>query len=73
MNQKSQQNSNNSFEKDFSKLLNNVNFGYGCHDNFDNCIFELICDEIAETPYINNYFDLFEKSICNCLNIDFIK
>ena len=45
MNQKSRQESNNSVEKDFYKLMNNSNFGYGYRNSLDNCKFALIFDE----------------------------
>ena len=45
MNQKSRQESNNSVGKDFYKLMNNSNFGYGYRNNLDNCKFVLIFDE----------------------------
>ena len=45
MNQKSQQESNNSVEKDFYKLINNSNFGYDCRNNLDNWKFVPIFDE----------------------------
>ena len=37
MNQKSRQQSKNSVEKDFYKLMNNSNFVYDCRKNLDNC------------------------------------
>ena len=36
MNQKSRQESKNSIEKDFYKLMNNSNFVYDCQNNLDN-------------------------------------
>ena len=35
MNQKSRQESNNSVGKDFYKLMNNSNFGYGYRNNLE--------------------------------------
>ena len=52
MNQHSRQNAKNSVEKDFFKLSNNMNFGYDCRSNLDNCIFEPICEEIDKIAYI---------------------
>ena len=57
MNQKSRQESKNSVEKDFCKLVNNSNFGYDCRNNVvNNCKFVPIFDEYKE---INRYLDLF--------------
>ena len=36
MNQRSRQNTKNSIEKDFYKLMNNSRFGYDCRNNLDN-------------------------------------
>ena len=46
MNQRSREKAKNSVKKDYFKRLNNVYFGYGCRNNFGNCIFEPICDEV---------------------------
>ena len=37
MNQVTCQNAQTDVEKDFYKLMNNANFGYGCRNNVDNC------------------------------------
>ena len=55
MNQKARQESKNSIESNFCKLLNNANFGYDCRNNLDNCTFEPINDEIGESKYIRKY------------------
>ena len=55
MNQKARQESKNSIESNFCKLLNNANFGYDCRNNLDNCTFEPINDEIGEINYIRKY------------------
>ena len=52
MNQKSRQQSKNSAEKDFSKLMNNSNFGYDCRKNLDHCTFVPIFDEYKETTLL---------------------
>ena len=39
MNQVSRQNAKTNMEKDFYKLMNNLNFGYDCRNNADNCYF----------------------------------
>ena len=46
-------------EKDFYKLLNNSNFGYGCQKNIDNCNLELLYDGVEEVRYIKKYADIF--------------
>ena len=59
MNQKSHQNSKTAIEKDFYKLLNNL----------DNCRFDPICDEINEISYIRNYHkSLFDKKVLPFVN-----
>ena len=45
MNQKLRQQSKNSVEKDFQKLMNNSNFGYDSRNNLDNCKIVPIFDE----------------------------
>ena len=55
MNQKSRQESKNSVEKDFYKLMNNSNFGYDCRNNIDNRKFVPIFDEYNEITFINRY------------------
>ena len=61
MNQRYRQKATNSVEKDFSKLLNNANFGYDCINYLGNSIFELICDEFSTvtTTYLINLYPFF--------------
>ena len=54
MNQKSRQKATSPVERDFYKLLNNVNFGIDCRNNIDNCTLEPIYDEISEIAYMKN-------------------
>ena len=68
MNQRSRQQTKKSVEKDFFKLLNNANFGYGCRNNIDNCKSEPIRDEINEISYIRQYTNLLDKSVSEFLN-----
>ena len=48
-------------EKNFSKLMNNINFGYDCHNDFDNCFLAPVIDELEEMAYIRRYQSVFEK------------
>ena len=48
MNLVARQNAQTDVGKDFYKLMNNANFGYGCRNNADNYYFPPIYDEIDE-------------------------
>ena len=61
MNKKARQKAASSVERDFYKLLNNSKFGIQCRNNIDNCILELLCDEIAEISYIKKFCTIFRK------------
>ena len=50
MSQVSRQNAQTDVKKDFYKLMGNLNFGYDCRSNADNCFFQLIYDEIEDCP-----------------------
>ena len=67
MNQKSRQESKNSVEKDFYKLVNNSNFGYDCRNNIDNCKFVPIFDEYNEITFINCYHNISIKRFLSLL------
>ena len=58
--QKSRQESKNSIEKYFCKLMNNSNFVYDCQNNLDNCKFIPIFDEFKEITYVGRYFDFLD-------------
>ena len=73
MNQKSRQQSKNSVEKDFYKLMNNSNFGYDCRNNLDNCKFVPIFDEYKEITYINRYHNIFDSKVSQFVTSDFLK
>ena len=63
MNQKSRQQSKNSIEKDFYKLMNNSNFGYDCRTNLDSCKFVSIFEEFQELTYTNRYHNIFDPKV----------
>ena len=63
MNQTSRQNAKNNIEKDFFKLMNNANFGFGCKNNTNNTKFEPIIDEMSEISYIKKYYNLFDTKV----------
>ena len=47
-NQIARQNAKTPMEKNVYKLMNNSNFSYDCCNNFENCYFTLVVDEIEE-------------------------
>ena len=59
MNQKSKQKATTSVEKDFFKLSNKSNFGIDCCNNIDNCIIELLYDNLGEISYIIKFTTIF--------------
>ena len=73
MNQKSRQQSKNSVEKDFYKLMNNSNFGYDCRNNLDNCKLVPIFDEYKEMTFINRYHNIFDSKMSQFVTSDFLK
>ena len=73
MNQKARQQSKNSIEKDFYKLINNSNFGYDCRNNLDNCKFVPIFDEFKEITYINRYHNIFDPKVSQFVTSDSLK
>ena len=73
MNQKSRQQSKNSIEKDFYKLMNNSNFGYDCRNNLDSCKFVSIFDEFKELTYINRYHNIFDPKVSQFVTSDLLK
>ena len=73
MNQKSRQQSNNNVEKDFHKLMNNLNFGYDCRNNLDNCRFVPIFNEYEEITSINRYHNIFDSRASEFVTTDLLK
>ena len=73
MNQKSRQQSKNSIEKDFYKLMSNSNIGYDCRNNLDNCKFVPIFDEFKEITYINRYHNIFDPKVSQFVTSDLLK
>ena len=71
MNQKSRQESKNSVEKDFYKLMNNSNVGYDCRNNIDNCKFVPISDEY--NTFINRYHNTFDQKLSQFVTSDLLK
>ena len=73
MNQKSRQESKNSVEKDFYRLMNNSNFGYDCRINLDNCKFVPIFDESIELTYIHRYHNIFDHRVSRFVRGDLLR
>ena len=73
MNQKSRQQSKNSIEKDFYKLMSNSNIGYDCRNNLDNCKFVPIFDEFKEITYINRYHNIFDPRVSQFVPSDLLR
>ena len=73
MNQKSRQESKYSIEKDFYKLMNNLNFGYDGQNNLDNCQFVPIFDEYKEVTYVRRYFNFFDPRVSQFVTGDLIR
>ena len=73
MNQRLRQNSKYKIEKDFYKLLNNLNYGHDCTSNLDDFKFEPIYDEIDEISYLRKYHSLFDLKISKFVNSKLIE
>ena len=62
-----------SIEKDFYKLMNNVNFGYDCRNNIDKCQFVPIIDELREVTYLKKFCNYLDSKVKNFVTCDLIK
>ena len=63
MNQYARQKAKNDIEKNFYKLMNNLNFGFDCRNNANNLKFEPLINEIEELRYIKKYHSLFDEKV----------
>ena len=54
-NQIARPNAKTQMEKKFYKLMINFNFGYDCRNNFENCYFSPVIDELEEMAYIRKH------------------
>ena len=72
-NQRKRQKAKTSIEKDFYKLMNNVNFGYDCRDDANNAKFQPIIDEVNEITYIKKYYNLFDNRVSKFVNSDVLE
>ena len=73
MNQNSRQQAKDEVTKDFFKLMNNLNFGYDCRNNLDNCKFNPIFDELNEITNVNRYHSIFQKNMENFVSPEIIR
>ena len=73
MNQVSRQNAQTDSEKDFYKLMNNLNFGYDCRNNQDNCFFQPIYNEIEELSYAKCYQNVFDQQISDFVSTEILE
>ena len=63
MNKKSRQESNNSVEKGFYKLINNSNFGYYCRNNLGNFKFVPIFRKYREVTFISRHHNFLDSKV----------
>ena len=61
------------WRKTFFKLMNNANFGYDCRNNFYNCYFAPVIDEIEEMSYIRKHQSIYERDISQFFSTDHLK
>ena len=68
MYQVSCQNATTDVERNFFKLMNNLNFGFDCRNNANNLFFQPIYDEIEELSYAKKYQNVFDQDISDFVN-----
>ena len=70
-NQIARQNAKTSMEENFYKLMNNANFGCEYRNNFDQCFFTTVIDEIEKMFYIiKHHKDLSDPNISSLFSSD---
>ena len=72
-NQVARENAKTPMEKTFYKLMNNANFGHDCRNNFDNCYFAPVIDEIEEMSYVRKHQSIYEPDISHFFSTDHLK
>ena len=53
--------------------MNNVDFGYDCRNNLDNCQFTPIFDEMNEVTYLKRCYDYFDKEVSKFVSSDLVR
>ena len=73
MNKKSRQESNNSVEKGFYKLINNSNFGYYCRKNLDNFKFVPIFRKYRQVTFISRHYNFLDSKVWQFVTGDLLE
>ena len=74
MNQNARKTAKSKVEKDFYKLLNNINFGNDCRNNIGNCKIDLLYDGLEEISYIKKFTNiLHDHRFREFFTIDLLK
>ena len=53
--------------------MNNLNFGYDCRNNLDNCKFVPIFDEFKEITDINRYHNIFDPKVSEFVTSELLR